>query len=550
MHTNTGWFFFILALICLIGFGIDVMDIDAAQYASMSREMMQSGHYLQVYDIGQEYLDKPPFLFWISAISMKLFGVNNFAYRLPSFLFAILAVYSTYRLGCLLYNKKIAVLAALVLASCQGFFLMTHDVRTDTILMGWVIFSIWQLAIWFRTDQLLPFILGCAGIAGGMMTKGPIALLVPVFAFGSHFVLKRDFRQFFRWQYLMGIVIIALLLLPMCIGLYRQFDLHPEKLVNGKTGVSGLRFYFWTQSFGRITGESTWNNNSNIFFLLQNMLWSFLPWILFFLVALFLNIRDIIRQRFTLPNNQEAITTGGFIVTYLSLGLSKYQLPHYIFVVFPFAAIITARFLHGLLYEKKYRKLYSFLLSFHFIVFILLWMALIALLVIPFNTIPLYVPVIAGLLLTGLWFLFLKNRQSSLRLIMISLYTMVGLNLFLNSAFYPSLLRYQAGSTAGRWINDHKIPADKTFLYQYHVWRSLHFYAKGIIRHKDSLQDMKPGDYILTEDSKLPDFANRQIAYEVLHKGIDYPVSRLSLKFLNPAKREKQLKHYVFIKIK
>ncbi len=550
MQKNVYWILGVLLLICLIGFNIDVMDIDAAQYASMSREMMESGSYLQVYDIKQEYLDKPPFLFWISAVSMKIFGANNFAYRLPSFLFSLLALYSTYRLASLYYNNRIAQLSVLILASCQAFFLMNHDVRTDTILMGWVIFSIWQLAAWFTHGKSVHFILGCVGIAGGMMTKGPIALLVPIFAFGTHFILHRNWKAFLRWQYLVALLIIAVLLLPMCWGLYQQFDLHPEKLVNGKTGVSGLRFFFWTQSFGRITGESSWDNKSTIFFLVQNMLWSFLPWILFFLIALFLQIKEIIQQKFCLLSSQEAITTGGFLLTYLSLGMSKYQLPHYIFVVFPLAAIITARFLHQLLIEKKYSSLYKGLLPAHFIIFVLMWLALLALLYFPFDDIPKYVPLLAALFLIGFLFLFFKYKKEHWILIAICIYTMAGINLFVNSYFYPSLLSHQAGSTAGKWIKKEHIPVNKTFLYQYPIWRSLHFYANGIIGPKDSMQQVATGDYLITDSTKLIEFEAKKVAYDIVYTGIDYPVSRLSLKFLNPKTREKQLRRYICIKIK
>ena len=56
-----------------LGFNLDVMDIDAAQYANMSREMLQSNNPLFLYDVGMPYLDKPPFLIWVSALSMKLF---------------------------------------------------------------------------------------------------------------------------------------------------------------------------------------------------------------------------------------------------------------------------------------------------------------------------------------------------------------------------------------------------------------------------------------------------------------------------------------------
>jgi 4-amino-4-deoxy-L-arabinose transferase-like glycosyltransferase len=540
--------FILLIAIILLGFGIDVMDIDASQYASMSREMMSTGNYLQVYDLGSEYLDKPPFLFWVSATSMKIFGVNNFGYRFPSLLFSILALISTYKLARLYYSNSIALLAALVLASCQGFFLMNHDIRTDTILMGWVALSLWQLAAWNESGKFGYFFLGCAAIAGGMMTKGPIALLVPVFAFGSHFVLQRKFKSFFRWEYLAGLFIIAAFLVPMCIGLYRQFDLHPEKTVNGQTGVSGLRFFFWTQSFGRITGESTWNNNSNIFFLLQNMLWSFLPWILFFLAGLFFNLKEIIRRKFSIAPCQEAISTGGFILTYVSLGLSKYQLPHYIFVAFPLAAIITAAFLHRLIYEKKYPRLHNALLYTHFILFTLLWAALICLLAIPFDTIPLYISILAAFLMANFIFLFVTRRKQTGMLLAICLYSILGINLFLNASFYPALLGYQAGSTAGRWLAERHIPLEKTYLYKYKIWRSLNFYAKGIIENKDSARQINPGDYILTTENKLPELGSNGISYHVLYRAPDYPVSRLSLKFLNPKTRKDRLTYYVLIR--
>jgi 4-amino-4-deoxy-L-arabinose transferase-like glycosyltransferase len=106
MIKNSNIYFGFIALVCIIGLGIDMMDIDAAQYASISREMMQSGNFLQLYDAGVNYLDKPPFLFWVSSISLKLFGVNNFAYKLPSFLFAILAVYAVFKFSLLYYQKK------------------------------------------------------------------------------------------------------------------------------------------------------------------------------------------------------------------------------------------------------------------------------------------------------------------------------------------------------------------------------------------------------------------------------------------------------------
>jgi 4-amino-4-deoxy-L-arabinose transferase-like glycosyltransferase len=550
MNKKIAWFFFALCIIYIIGFGIDTMDIDASQYASISREMLATGDYLHVHDLGHDYLDKPPFLFWISSFSMKIFGVNNFAYYFPSFLFALSALFSTYQLCLLYYKKEIALLSAIILATCEAFFLINHDVRTDTILMGWVIFSLWQLAAWYKNNKLFHFVLAFVGIAGGMLTKGPIALMVPIFAFGTHFILQRNFKAFFRWQYILGVLIILLLLTPMCIGLYEQFDLHPEKIVNAKKGVSGLRFFFWTQSFGRITGESEWNSHSNIFFLLQNMLWSFLPWILFFLIAIFLEVKQLIQQKLKLFAGQEWITTGGFLVTYLALGSSKYQLPHYIYVVFPLAAIVTAKFIYALLYEHKYPKLAKGLQVAHFIIFTLLWLALILLLSRCFDSIPFWVPVVAAVFFGAFLFLSFYKRLFIPTLLATCIFSIASINLFLNYSFYPSLLRYQMGNTAGRWVHTNHIPTDSFFCYQYVNNWSLAYYAQAVIKNKDSVDQILNGDWILMPKNKLPDLDEAGKRYEIVYQNEDFHVSGLTLKFLKPATRDKEVQVYVIVKIK
>jgi len=273
------WVFILIALLYCSAVGVDTMDVDASQYAEISREMIKSGDYLHIYDRGIDYLDKPPFLFWVSSASMKVFGVNNFGYKFPSILFALLAIFATYKLAKLLYGEVTGRMAALVLATCQGMFLMTNDIRCDTILMACVITAVWLIREWFEKSRLYYLLGGFTAIAFGMMTKGPIALMVPVFCFSCEWILKRQWRNFFRPAYLLGFIVIVILLIPMSIGLYQQFDLHPDKLVNGRQGVSGLRFFYWSQSFGRITGENPWKNDVDMGFLLLNMLWSFLPWL-------------------------------------------------------------------------------------------------------------------------------------------------------------------------------------------------------------------------------------------------------------------------------
>jgi 4-amino-4-deoxy-L-arabinose transferase-like glycosyltransferase len=541
--------FVFICAVYFIGIGVDTMDVDASQYAGISREMKESGSYLQVYEQGKEYLDKPPFLFWLSALSMKVFGENNLGYKFPSILFAIFAVFATFRFANLFYDRTIALLSAAVLATCQAIFLITSDIRTDTILMSWVIIAMWQLAEWYKSKKTIHFILGAAAIGAGMVTKGPIALFVPIFAFGSHFVLKREWKQLFQPVYLLGIVVIALVLIPMSIGLYQQFDLHPEKTVNGLKNVSGLKFFYWTQSFGRITGENVWNNNAPFSFLFENLLWGMLPWTLFFVAGLVYEIINIIRNRFFVGRNEEFLTTGGFILSYCSLGISKYQLPHYIYVVLPFIAIITAKMMYRLFWEKKLPLLRNILKPIQWIVCAVLVIAPAMILLYSFPSTSFWPWVFPAISLVAA-IILLMNKQVSKKLISISLALIIGLNIFLSSWFYPQLMQYQSGNIVGRYIVDQKIPADKFFIYKFKgSGKAIHFYAKHIIGTIDSLDAATTGTYLYTSDEGLKEIQQSGRLYTLEKEGPDYHVTALSGKFLNKNTREEQCKRYYVLKM-
>lgn len=526
---------------------IPVIDIDAAQYASMSREMMESGSYLKLYDLGFDYLDKPPMLFWLSSLSLQVFGVFDWAYRLPSVLLLLLGIYATYRLALLYYPKTIAQLSAIILASSQAVFLMVHDVRCDTMLMGWVIFSLWQLAAWYQTNHWKHLLLGFAAIACGMMTKGPIALLIPAFAFVPHFALKRDWKQFFRWEYIPGLLLVAILLIPMSIGLYQQFDMEPGKVFHGRAIQSGLRFYYWTQSFGRYTGENVFNEMNHFTFLLENMLWSFLPWIIFFLLGVWLAIRQLVLQKFRAGAQEEWISTGGFIITYCILARSQAQLPHYIFVVLPLAAIITARTVYALLFAGEKPKLTAWLFRIHAVIFLLLWIAAVVLMVWPFPAIHWTIKALSVAGLSTYIFLLFRPLHHVHRLLQIALFTVIGVNLCLSLGFYPQLLKYQFGNTVAKVLEEKKIDKKQVVLYNIDESRALHFYGKHIFQRKTDSFLLRPDEVLITRKESLSALQQRFPHLNTIFEGTYYGVSMLSLPFLNPETRAKETIPYVLV---
>ena len=549
-YTNIYIFYIVLCIIIYIlgSLFIPLMEIDSVQYANISREMLQNKSFLQIFDQGKDYLDKPPLLFWLSSLSMYLFGLNDFAFRLPSILMAILAIYSTYKFTLLYYSNEIAALAALVLASTQAMFLITHDVRTDTMLMAWVMLAIWQFAIWLNNRKWSSLIIAFTAVAFGMMTKGPIALMVPIFSFAPHLIMHRNFKMLFRWEYLVGIGIIIILLIPMDIGLYQQFDLHPEKVMYEKTGTSGLRFFYWTQSFGRITGESVWHENDDFFFLFQNLLWGFLPWTLFLIFGLISECTKIIRTKFTLNKNEEWIVLPGFLITYTALGISNYQLPHYIYVVLPFTAIIAAKSLHSLVINWENRIFKNIINCINIFIYILILSILLVLLLFTFNT-NIYL-VIASLSVMGIFFLIVmvKKTEAIPRVIQFALFTIVTTNLLLTIFFYPKLLEYQLGNEVSKVIRQKNIDKNNFYLYQVYYERSLDFYSNYSFQNIENLDSLKTNDYVLIKNELI----NQELLtnFNKIERISTFHVSTLNAEFLNPKTRDSALTIYAILQKK
>jgi len=546
-----GYLFFIISCIIIYIIGsitIPLMEIDSVQYANISREMLLHKNFLQIFDQGKDYLDKPPLLFWISSISMYFFGINDFAFRLPSILMGIIAIYSTYKFTLLYYSKELALLASVVLASSQAMFLITHDVRTDTMLMSWVILGIWQFAHWLKIRNWGSLIIAFVAVAFGMMTKGPIALMVPIFSFVPHLIIHKNFKLLFRWEYLIGLLIIIVLLIPMDLGLYQQFDLHPEKELYGRTGTSGLRFFYWTQSFGRITGESVWHENDHFTFLFENLIWGFLPWTLYFIVGLFSDFFKLIKNKFHIDPNTEWISTPGFLITYCALGISHYQLPHYIYIVLPFISIITANCVYNTILKKDSSILKSVLNGINIFIYVLVLLLLIVLLIIPFPS-NIYIPIALLISIAIIITYFLYSKKILIpRMVQFALFCILLTNLFLSIFFYPKLLEFQLGNKVSKYITEKGINKNSFYLYHVYNERSLDFYSNFSFQSIDNLAKLKPFDYVLIDNkSMINDSLNSFNKVQLISA---FHVSTLNAKFLNPKTRDSALDYYYILQKK
>jgi len=518
-------------IINLLGLSlIDVMDEDAAQYASISREMADKGNFLQVTHRGIDYLDKPPLLFWLSAIFFKIFGVSHFAYRLPSFLIMVLGVYSTFRLGRLLYNPKTGLVAALFFATNQTTFLILQDVRTDAILAALVVFTIWQLTEYLRRGDKWAFVLGFIGIGVGMLQKGPIALMIPALAMGADALYHRSWKNIFRWEWIVGLLIIFIVLIPMVWGLYQQH------------GMLGFRFYFWTQSFGRLTGENTWEDTTSYFFFVHTFLWSYLPWTILAIYALARSFRDFFQRKST-----ELITLGGFTLAFIAFSMSQYKLPHYLYVVFPLVSILTAKEILSLINNGSvlFRNI---LLGFQIFICVLLWAGafMISTYVFPVQNFLLWTIMGAGFL--AFVYFMTVGINAFRKIILMSAISILGINLLLNVHFYPSLLKYQSGSQVAHYINENDIPLDQFYWFHEHS-QAAEFYFEDILPDFDPKTYEGDIIYVCT----IPEWKDYLVAnnydVEVVKEFPQYHVTQLSLNFLNKDKRATTLDKVYLLKI-
>lgn len=527
---RTYWYFLVILAIVtyLVGYGIPLMDVDAAQYASISREMAEKGNYLEVTNRDVAYLDKPPLLFWLGSIFITIFGAYDWAYRLPTLLAILVGSYSVFRFSKLYYNDLISSFAGIMMLLNQAVILTAHDCRTDTLLMAAVAYSIWQLSGYLQTRSWSYFYGACIGIGAALLTKGPIGLIVPVVAFSLDWALKRQWKNFLRIEWLSALVVIAVILAPMTYGLYTQW------------GMKGVRFYYWTQSFGRITGESEWDNGADISFLFTNLLWSFLPWTPWFLYGLYVSFKELISQKFRLSDEQEAISSLGFLLPMLMLSTSKYQLPHYSYVLLGSVALLSAK---GFVAAGRSAVMYKIGNGFKWLMYGVV--GLIMMLHSYFSETS-WVAIgcfgVMAALIFGTTDVERKSKPSLILQFLALSFSIAFANIILSAFYYPTILTYQAPTTAIKWVEENRIdPATYCTLdFESHA---ADFYSRRTIPNYLNAQQLKDSlkadgsYYILLRESMTDRLDSAGLVYEVVHKLPHYHVTKLTLPFLDKTRR-------------
>ncbi len=536
------WFLMSLILLAyLAGMFVTLFENDSAQFAVMAMRMVQENDFLNLFKGTEEYLDKPHMHYWLAALSFKIFGLHDWAYRIPGVLAVFLAAYSCFGLGKLLYNSHVGKLAALIFMTSQTIVLSAIDVRTDAVLTGFAIFAIWQLAAYIETNSLKNVILGALGAGLAFSTKGQIAILVIGLPILCHLAYTRKWKTLFHYRVLFAIVVFALTILPMLYAYYHQFDLHPEKVIRGISNRSGIFFIFWEQSFERLSGEGMGKNSSDYFFFFHTFLWVFLPWTILGIAAYISRIKTFIKLKFKYLPKYEFLTLGGITLIFIIIGFAQFKLPHYLNITMPLFAVLTASYLYSL-YRFSKRKSIKALLGGQYAVLSLIFIVVVLIYYFVFKDDDLYSYIWKGILtFLGIYYC-LKREAYYLRVISVSVIGSIILNVVLNTHFYPSLLAYQAGSSMAQVVAKNNIPVDHIYkLSDHHTW-AFDFYNKRPLQIT-STEKIKNGKdvWVYVDELQIRELHNLGFDWDRQFTENQFRITRLQAKFLDPATRKKVL---------
>lgn len=262
-------------------------DVDAVQ-AQIARNMLESGDWVTARLNGVAYLEKSPLIYWMMAVSYRVFGVHDWAARLPLALAIVLLCWVTYRFGRWSFGEPAGVYAGLSLGTSVGLYLFTRILIPDALLTLTITVANWA---WIRLldDKkiqrwlwilLLGISLGC-----GLLLKGLIAVVFPVLTCLVYMAVTAQFFQRAAWRRLApgrALLIAFLVAAPWhLLAMVRNPPLIAFSMHSGPGEYRGFFwFYFFNEHLLRFLNlryPRDYNTVPRALFWSLNLVWLF-PW--------------------------------------------------------------------------------------------------------------------------------------------------------------------------------------------------------------------------------------------------------------------------------
>src|SRR5476649_121938 len=187
---------------------------------------------------GEPFCEKPPLTYWAAAASIRLFGTDAWAARLPNLLYALITALAV----GLLARRSLDPIAGFAAAAAISTFLLSYQVAiwlaTDAPLLASVSVALLGAYIGFYAagsrERLRGYLLMHAALACGFLSKSAVAWMVPAMAILTLSIWEKRWRELIRWELYFGLLIQAALILTWVWFVYR-----------GDEGLEHLKVFFW-----------------------------------------------------------------------------------------------------------------------------------------------------------------------------------------------------------------------------------------------------------------------------------------------------------------
>lgn len=516
------------ALPWLAGLGTELQDVDSAQYADVAKHIARDGQWLTLRDSAGPFVNKPPLAIWAQAVTISALGPTPVAARLPSVLFAAIAVAATFGLGRALFDAQRGWTAAALFAGSVALQQMVLDPKVDLALTAMATSALWAFVEARRRPGFLWLGWVCTGLA--VLSKGPLGLALPAAAIAPEAIRHRWgsvekgtlAQRLFALKPVRGVAIVAALAAPYYVGVYRQ------------TGTDGAGFVLWRQNVGRLFGQSGYSDTTTPLFFFHTALWVFLPFTPLLVLAI---VRGLKRGPFA-PSEQR-IVWWGLWLPFAVFSLSTYKLPQYIFCLAPVASVIAADALVGLSDRAAARlRLGSVALA-------VLAAAAGAWLVI--DCFPAGLGLVALAVPLGAWLLDRK--------VGIVAGSLLGLHLVLAGWVFPAAVSFQAGKALADRARAEDPGAYMLPFIDVPSTYGAAYPAEGFanrigIDELRALVETKKLTTAVVDAAHWPDFAAAGLEATSIAKFPAYPTSRRKLAFLRAATRESTLQWRELVRVR
>ncbi len=229
-----------------------LFDWDEINFAESAREMLVTGNFAQVTVNFEPFWEKPPLFIWVQALSMSVFGVGEFAARLPNVLIMIATLCTVFYIGRKHYTDQLALLWVLFFAGSITPHLYAHSGIIDPLFNLFIFLSVYQLYLSTIRNDYLPWVLSGLFLGLAVLTKGPAAGLI-VGLCGLVIWVYRGFKFWFSlpkalsWFFTM-VVVASLWFLPELLkngpGFLESFIIYQLQLLTSPVASHGQPWFY------------------------------------------------------------------------------------------------------------------------------------------------------------------------------------------------------------------------------------------------------------------------------------------------------------------